>query len=354
MAGDNPTDEIWMKRCFDLARRGMGHVSPNPPVGAVLVHDGRMLSEGYHTHYGGPHAEVEAIRNVPEHLKQFIPESTLYVSLEPCCITGKTPPCTDLIIQHKIKKVIVSTLDPNPLVAGQGLRHLEQNGIHTRNGILEAEGRMLIRSFRTNILKQRPHIILKWAQSLYGYAGIEGQQIWLSDPLTRNWSHHQRATSDAILVGARTIETDDPMLTVREAPGRSPKRVVYDPQGRLSKQFKVFADDGIEVLYFSKQDRPDFSSAHLHAFLLPEHNEWNFILEQLYRRHIGILLIEGGPHIQKTLITSGLWDEAWAILTRATLKEGIQAPVVHGRKLETFTSGLDLVVGIWNSNMERN
>ena len=342
-------DEIWMKRCFDLARRGQGFVSPNPPVGAVLVYDGGLLSEGYHKQFGGLHAEVEAIRNVPDVLRHLIPYSTLYVSLEPCCITGKTPPCTDLIVREHIKDVRISTLDPNPQVAGQGLSYLEQMGIHTRSGILEDEGKLWIRAFRTNMLQQRPHILLKWAQSLFGYAGMEGKQVWLSDPLTRTWSHQQRAFSDAILVGARTVETDDPALTVRDYPGRSPKRVVYDPNGRLSMGFKVFADD-VDVFYFSKVSNPKISGSHIHLMHLPEQEEWSFILRELYRNQLGILLVEGGPYVHKTLIKAGLWDEAWVIQSSASLAEGIQAPNVTGRKIETFKSGEDRVVGIRKEN----
>ena len=209
------TDEAWMSRCFDLARRGLGRVSPNPPVGAVLVYQDRILGEGFHGYFGGPHAEVEAIRSVVQAERHLIPLATLYVSLEPCRITGKTPPCTDLILREGIKYVSVSTTDPNPAMAGSSLMHLRSKGISITEGILETEGKELIRTFSTNILLQRPHVILKWAQSKHNYIGIKGQQAWLSQPETAAWSHKQRSEVDAILVGARTIETDNPSLTTR-------------------------------------------------------------------------------------------------------------------------------------------
>src|SRR5687768_8684669 len=140
MSSDGLTDKQWILRCFDLAKRGIGHVSPNPPVGAVLVHNGKILSEGSHAYYGGPHAEVDVLKNVPDHLRHLIPDSTLYVSLEPCCIFGKTPPCTDLILKEKIKDVRVSILDPNPQIAGKGLSILKSNGVSVTHGILEEEG----------------------------------------------------------------------------------------------------------------------------------------------------------------------------------------------------------------------
>ncbi len=340
-------DTTWMLRCFDLARRGIGYVSPNPPVGAVLVYQNRILAEGFHTRFGGPHAEVEAIKNVPDAERHLIPLSTLYVSLEPCCITGKTPPCTDLIIGEGIRDVRISTWDPNPAVSGSGLDRLREKGIQVTAGILESEGRELIRPFTTNIIMQRPHIILKWAQSRFGYVGTKGEQVWLSEPNTRVWSHGQRASADAILVGARTIETDNPSLTVRDFPGRSPHRVIYDPNGRLHERYMVFDDDGRSVFYFSKTSNSSLVNSAIHKYLLqPDEDDFQQILKVLFENHIGILLVEGGSYLLKKIIALDLWDEAWVIQTQHDLAQGIAAPDVMGRLITKEWVGKDRIVGI--------
>lgn len=339
-----------MSRCFTLGRRGLGRVSPNPPVGAVLVHEGRILSEGYHSHYGGPHAEVEAIRNVAKEEKHLIPASTLYVSLEPCCITGKTPPCTSLIISESIKDVRVSTKDPNPEMAGKGLDILRMAGITVTENILAEEGKYLIRSFTTNILLHRPHILLKWAQSHHGYAGKSGEQIWLSDPLTKTWSHGQRAIVDAIMVGARTVETDNPSLTTRHYPGKSAHRVVYDPNGRLAQHYKVFNDDGQNVYYFSAVANEHISGAHIHKTVLDTTaDDLRQIINHLHHFKIGILLVEGGAYLQKKFIQQNLWDEAWVIRSKHPLNEGIRAPEVKGHLIAKEKIESDMLLGIQNT-----
>ena len=341
------SDATWMARCFDLARQGIGYVSPNPAVGAVLVHNNRILSEGYHGFFGGPHAEVVALRNVRAEDRHLIPESTLYVSLEPCCITGKTPPCTDLIIREGIRNVRVSTVDPNPAVAGSGLDRLRKQGIAVTTGILEAEGKELIRSFTTNILLQRPHVILKWAQSRFGYAGKKDEQIWLSDPLTKTWSHSQRAKVDAIMVGARTVALDNPSLTTRDYPGRSPHRVVFDPNGRLGQHYNVFNGDGKVVYYFSTIDNTAIEGRNIRKHLLSaSQNTLQQMLDVLYADHVGIVLIEGGPYLIRQFIAEQLWDEAWVIKTQHDLANGITAPDVLGKRIAQFSSGSDGIVGI--------
>ena len=347
MSTSTTPDHIWIQRCFDLARRGIGFVSPNPPVGAVLVHEGQLLSEGYHTHFGGPHAEVMAVSNVPADKRHLIPQSTLYVSLEPCCITGKTPPCTDLIIREGIMDVRISTRDPNPAVAGNGLEKLKANGIRISEGILEDEGKELIRPFTTNILQKRPHISLKWAQSKWGFTGTAGKQVWLSETLTKTWTHQQRAQVDAILVGARTVETDDPLLTTRDFPGRSPHRVVLDPNGRLEMHYQVFNDDGNKVFYFSNKANPLITGAHIIQHIYPATEDFLIeILQFLLSHHIGHLLIEGGAYSQKQFIKMNLWDDAWVIRTNHELNDGIVAPNVRGKLLGSFSVGKDTVVGI--------
>lgn len=341
------TDETWMKRCFDLARRGLGHVSPNPPVGAVLVYQDRILGEGFHTQYGGPHAEVEAVRSVSPEDRQLIPLSTLYVSLEPCRITGKTPPCTELILREGITDVRISTKDPNPAMAGNSLEHLRSKGIKITEGILEGEGKELIRTFTTNILLKRPHVILKWAQSKAGYIGTKDEQVWLSQPPTSVWSHKQRSEVDAIMVGARTVETDNPALTTREYNGRSPHRVIYDPNGRLQNHYYVFNDDGCKVFYFSSIDNQNIEGGHIHkTILVPDLEHTHQILDVLFNNQIGILLVEGGANVHNMFIQSNLWDEAWVIKTQHPLDKGIAAPNVRGRLMGKVMIDSDTIIGI--------
>ena len=345
-------DEMWMGRCFDLARQGIGYVSPNPPVGAVLVHQHRIIGEGFHSKFGGPHAEVEAVRSVADSDRHLIPHSVLYVSLEPCCVTGKTPPCTNLILSEGIKDVRISTLDPNPQVAGKGIKILQHAGVSVTTGIKENEGKDLIRSFTINILEKRPYVILKWAQSKYGVMGTEGQQIWLSDPHTRVWSHGQRAKVDAILVGARTVSTDNPSLTVREFPGRSPHRVIYDPNGTLDAHYHVFNDDGCKVFYFSNHPNDHLSSNHISKFILNQGDSVpTQIMDTLFANGIGILLVEGGAYTQKLFVESRQWDEAWVIRSQHPLDKGIMAPNVKGSRIDEFESGKDVVLGVRNQEI---
>ena len=341
------TDEAWMSRCFDLARQGIGSVSPNPPVGAVLVYQDRILGEGFHGHYGGPHAEVNAISSVSPEDRHLIPLSTLYISLEPCRITGKTPPCTDLILREGIKDVRISTTDPNPSMARSSLQYLRSKGISIIQGILEEEGKELIRMFRTNILLARPHVILKWAQSKYNYIGTKEEQVWLTQPETGVWVHKQRSEVDAILIGARTVETDNPSLTTRHYTGKSAHRVIYDPNGRLYQQYRVFHDDGCKVFYFSTEENAILEGTHIHKFILNNSEDHvTQILAILFAHQIGILLVEGGAYVQNLFIKENMWDEAWVIRTQHELKEGILAPNVWGRLLGEIMIASDAIIGI--------
>ncbi|HZV69510.1 MAG TPA: bifunctional diaminohydroxyphosphoribosylaminopyrimidine deaminase/5-amino-6-(5-phosphoribosylamino)uracil reductase RibD [Saprospiraceae bacterium] len=349
MPNNKSTDQKWISRCLDLARRGIGYVSPNPPVGAVLVHEDKILGEGYHTHFGGPHAEVEAFRSVPDEHRLLIPKATLYVSLEPCCITAKTPPCTSLILREGVKDVRISVSDPNPEIAGKGIELLRSNGIHVTSGILEEEGRELIRFFTTNILHYRPYVILKWAQSKFGFIGSPDQKIWLSHPYTNIWSHKQRSMVDAIMVGARTVMLDDPQLTTRGYAGRSPHRVIYDPNGILSNSFRVFSDDGQKVFYFSEKDNQALDGNHIFKFILSTGLSHAVqIIAGLFSHQIGILLVEGGAYLHNLFIEQNTWDEAWVIRTNHELDNGIKAPVVKGRLLDRLELGTDEILYLLN------
>ena len=345
------SDELLISRCFALARNGIGRVSPNPPVGAVLVHNNEIIGEGFHVQYGQAHAEVEAINNVSRDKRHLIPLSTLYVSLEPCCIYGKTPPCTDLIIRVGIKDVRISVTDPNPLVAGNGIQILEKNNIHVKVGILPEEGNRLIRAFKTNIIHKRPHIILKWAQSKHGFIGEKDNRILISHPHTATWSHQLRASADAIVVGARTVRIDNPYLTTRAYPGDSPARIVYDPSGTLDESYHVFANDGKAVYYFSEKENPNILLSHINKQTFQPTEHIPQILSTLFQNKIGIVLVEGGTYLINKFIEANLWDEAWVIKSNHDLNRGIQAPSVKGKLIDEFSSATDTVVGIQNENV---
>ncbi|MEO6132822.1 MAG: bifunctional diaminohydroxyphosphoribosylaminopyrimidine deaminase/5-amino-6-(5-phosphoribosylamino)uracil reductase RibD [Saprospiraceae bacterium] len=347
----DPTNLKWMSRCFELARSGIGSVSPNPPVGAVLVLDSKILGEGFHTHFGGPHAEVEAFRNVPESMRHLIPLATLYVSLEPCCITGKTPPCTDLILREGVKDVRIAIADPNPEVAGKGIELLRSHGVKITLGILEAEAQDLIRSFKTNIIFHRPYVILKWAQSIHGYIGKPDEKIWLSHPHTSIWTHKQRSFADAIMVGARTVMLDDPLLTNREYTGKSPHRVIYDLHGRLNNLYRVFNDEGVKVFYFSKNENKNIAGDHIHKYELSDGTpHYLQILQSLFLYKIGILLVEGGTFVHNLFIQYQAWDEAYVIHTSHPLEDGIKAPIVKGRLAQQIPSSTDTITCILNDD----
>jgi diaminohydroxyphosphoribosylaminopyrimidine deaminase/5-amino-6-(5-phosphoribosylamino)uracil reductase len=225
-----PHHNIYMQRCLDLAALGMGKVSPNPMVGAVIVHEGKIIGEGYHQQYGQTHAEVNAVNDVLAKFKnaeELLKQATIYVSLEPCAHYGKTPPCADLIIKHHIPKVIAGCRDPFDQVDGKGIEKLKDAGIEVEVGVLEDECKWLNRRFFTRVQQHRPYIILKWAQTTDGFfAPDDNTQHWITGLESRKLVHQWRGEEDAILVGKNTVIADKPQLNVRYGEGRSPKRIV--------------------------------------------------------------------------------------------------------------------------------
>ncbi|MDR3137492.1 MAG: bifunctional diaminohydroxyphosphoribosylaminopyrimidine deaminase/5-amino-6-(5-phosphoribosylamino)uracil reductase RibD [Tannerellaceae bacterium] len=298
-------DEIFMRRCLELAEAGKGNTSPNPMVGAVVVYEGRIIGEGYHHRSGEPHAEVNAIAAVRN--TNLLPSSTLYVNLEPCAHYGKTPPCADLIIEKNIRRVVVACLDPFPAVAGQGIYRLQQAGVEVVTGVLEKEARSLNKAFITCHEQHRPYIFLKWAQSADGFmdrlrTDASFPPVRFSSPASRRVVHKLRAEVDAIMVGRRTAELDDPSLTVRHWAGRSPIRIV------LGRQFKP-----------SPQAHLSNGCVETHP-LLPQ------VLADLSERKLNSLLVEGGATLLQSFLEAGLWDEAHVEVAPFSLVEGVKAP----------------------------
>lgn len=311
-----------MQRALDLAVRGMGHVSPNPLVGSVIVAGDRLIGEGWHAQYGGPHAEVHAIRSVTD--PALLPESTVYVTLEPCSHHGKTPPCADLLLENNVRKVVIGTPDPNPLVAGRGIRRLQEGGIEVITGVMERACRELNRRFFLAIRDQRPYIILKWAQTLDGFvARPDYTSKWISGASARGLVHKWRSEEDAVMIGPNTAHHDDPSLTTRDWPGRNPQRVILDRSGRLPKDLKVFTD-GLPTLYYSCE--PDNGTRNCTHIKLPEEAFIRQVLGDLHQRGMQSVLSEGGAGIHEMLIRENLWDEIRVFQSNTTFGDGIRAP----------------------------
>jgi diaminohydroxyphosphoribosylaminopyrimidine deaminase/5-amino-6-(5-phosphoribosylamino)uracil reductase len=248
-----------------------------------------------------------------------------------------------------VKDVRIATQDPNPEIAGKGIEILRSNGVEIKCGILEDEAIDIIRPFTINMLQKRPYVILKWAQSKYGFIGKPNERIWLSHPFTNTWSHKKRSMADAIMVGSRTVMLDDPLLTTREYHGRSPHRVIYDPNGTLSGNFKVFNEDGNKVFYFSRVENKNLSATHIIKYLLTDQEtEIDQVLTALFKERIGILLVEGGAYVHDLFVQQNAWDEAWVIRTSHVLNEGIEAPNLRGILIEEIELESDRIIGIRN------
>jgi diaminohydroxyphosphoribosylaminopyrimidine deaminase/5-amino-6-(5-phosphoribosylamino)uracil reductase len=333
-----------MQRCLELAALGMGQVSPNPMVGAVIVHNDKIIGEGYHYKYGEAHAEVNAINQVIsrfENSTELLKQSAIYVSLEPCAHYGKTPPCADLIIKHQIPIVGVGCADPFDQVNGKGIDKLKAAGIEVIAGILEKECQWVNRRFFTRVQKQRPHVILKWAQTADGFfAPADNSQFWITGLEVRKLVHQWRSEEDAVLVGRRTAAIDNPQLNVRFASGRSPKRVLIDRKLELKDSLNIF-DQSVETLIFN-EIKTDIEGKNKYI-ALEDFDRYvpQYILYQLYLQDIQSVIIEGGAQTLNSFIEAGLWDEARIFTGTSYLKEGIRAPEINGRIDGEFSAGQD-------------
>ena len=242
-------EEFFMQRCIELASKAMGCASPNPMVGSVIVYNNKIIGEGYHEKYGSHHAEVNAINSVKD--KSLLSKSTLYVNLEPCAHFGKTPPCSDLIIQNKIPEVVIGCVDTFSEVSGKGIERMRSVGIDVKVGVLENESRELNKRFFTFHEKKRPYIILKWAESKDGFIAPKNQTkpFWMTSSESKKLAHKWRAEEDAILIGRITAEKDNPSLTVREVEGSNPIRIVIDKDLKLSADFNLFNNDAKTIIF---------------------------------------------------------------------------------------------------------
>ncbi len=320
-----------MQRCLELANLGRGYVSPNPMVGCVIVHEGKIIGEGYHRKFGEAHAEVNAVASVAD--KDLLKESTVYVNLEPCSHYGKTPPCVDLLVKHRVKKVVIANMDTHPKVAGEGIRKLREAGIEVITGILNRQGHELNKRFFTQIERNRPYLVLKWAQSSDGFiAHSNYDSKWISNEYSRQLVHKWRSEEDAILVGTKTVFHDNPRLNVRNGAGRDPVRMVIDRFLKLSDKLHVF-DRSQKTLVYNLLKHEEHEN-----LILVRLDEQNF-LEQLLHdangRGIQSILIEGGAQTIQYFVDQGLWDEARVFSSPRFMGKGIEAPVLKGNLLHT-------------------
>jgi diaminohydroxyphosphoribosylaminopyrimidine deaminase/5-amino-6-(5-phosphoribosylamino)uracil reductase len=329
-SGEELHDNMYMNRCLSLAAIAQSYVAPNPMVGAVLVVDNQIISEGYHHKYGLPHAEPNAIHAVKN--KSLLQKATLYVNLEPCSHFGKTPPCANLIVESGIPKVVIGTLDPNPKVAGRGVKILQEAGIEVKIGVLEKKCRSLNRRFFVYQEEKRPFVLLKWAQTADGFidkirTSNNESPVSISNNFTQQLTHKMRSENQSILVSTNTVILDNPSLTVRHWSGKNPIRIALDRRGLIPESYNI-VNGKSQTLIFTQNPKP---SAHNLEYIYHDFESQSLkdILNEIYKRGIHSVLVEGGAKLLTSFIASGLWDEANIEISKQLLIDGVKAPIIN-------------------------
>jgi len=336
------TNEKYIQRCIDLAKNGLGTTYPNPMVGSVIVHDGKIIGEGWHKKAGEGHAEVNAVHSVKD--KTLLSKATIYVSLEPCSHFGKTPPCCDLIIQNKIPNVVIGTVDPNSKVAGKGIQRLIDAGINVKVGFLEAECNELNKRFFTFHQKKRPYIILKWAETQNGFIAPnekeEKKPVWITSKYSRQLVHKWRSEEQAILVGTQTVIDDNPKLDVRDWTGKNPVRIVLDRNHRIPKHSNIF-DNQVKTIIICESITEESSENCIFESIDFAKEITIQIIDLLYKHDIQSVIIEGGSQTLQTFIDNNLWDEALVFTGNSYFKQGIKAPILKNSNYNKQLVGQD-------------
>ncbi len=331
------TNEVYIKRCLELARHGLGTTYPNPLVGCVIVHDGKIIGEGWHKKAGEAHAEVRAIESVKDHA--LLKHSTIYVSLEPCSHFGKTPPCSDLIIAKKIPKIVIGTVDPFAKVAGMGIKKLLAAGRNVTVGICEEECENLNKRFFTFHRKKRPYIILKWAETKGGFIAPVDQRkddiFWITNSYAQQLVHKWRSEEQAILVGTQTALKDNPKLNVRHWKGKNPTRVVIDKSLKLSTNNSLLDQSQPTVVFHEKNITEKSKKNLTYVGLDFDREVLPQILENLYNLELQSIIIEGGSKTLQGFIDSNLWDEARVFTGQNDIDEGIKGPTLDMKATRT-------------------
>ena len=335
-----------MQRCLTLALKGLGNVSSNPMVGCVIVHDNKIIGEGFHQKYGSPHAEVNAIDSVKN--KSLLSKSSLYVNLEPCSHFGKTPPCCNLIIEKKIPNVVIGCLDTFSKVSGKGAQRMKDANIKVDIGCLENKCRKLNKRFFTFHEKNRPYIILKWAESKDGYIAPNNQNkpFWMTSNKSKKLVHKWRTEEDAILVGRATVEKDNPLLTSREKKGNNPIRIVIDKSLKLSQNHNIFNSESKTIIFneILSSDKSTNNYIKINFKKIIDN-----ILEQLYSKNIQSVIIEGGTKTLQSFIDANTWDEARIFTTKKELIQGVIAPNITGMVSEQKEIDVDFLKILYNA-----
>ena len=341
-----------MKRALELALKNSQGARPNPSVGAVIVSENKVIGEGFTSNYGGNHAEINALNQIRKEDLPLLNKATIYVTLEPCSHTGKTPPCSLAIIQSGISKVIIGCQDPNPLVAGKGTAMLKASNIEVITGVLEKECTETHRQFLTFINQKRPYITLKWAESKDSFiAPLKEQQTkpgsyWLSHSLSKQWAHKLRAYSMGIVIGAETLRYDQPSLNTRLWAGKDPTILVIG--GKLSDTPKTWLNKQVSIVQFTQT--PVKQSSSIHQIAVKDSSETlNLLLNHCIEHQIQTLLIEGGSQVINEFLKCNFWDEAIVFKGKSKLIEGVKAPTINQKPLKIMNSGGDQVFIYRNS-----
>lgn len=325
-----------MQRAFDLARLGAEKAAPNPMVGAVIVYNDRIIGEGWFKEDGTSHAEVNAVASVQQKDRHLLKEATMYVSLEPCTIFGRTPPCTNLIIKEQIPKVVISTVDHTEGVNGTSQAVLEAAGCEVITQVLPQKGKNLAKIRNTFVREKRPYIILKYAQTADGFMGQPTEQIWLTNPISKRLVHKWRSEVDAILVGTNTAKIDNPKLNNRLYFGKSPTRIVLDKNGSIPKSHHLMSDN-LETWIFTQTEKnielehKKYINTSFDAHLMKN------ILDELVKKRKSSLLVEGGAVVLQHFIDQHLWDECRIFTTPTHLVSGVKAPMLEGNIQQKYS-----------------
>ena len=336
-----------MQHCLILAHKGIGHVAPNPMVGCIIVYKGKIIGEGYHKEFGKSHAEINAIRSVKN--KKLLKDSTLYVTLEPCSHHGKTPPCADAIIKHGIKKIIIGSVDPNPLVKGKGIAKLIKGGCDVTIGVLEKECLELNHRFFTFQTKKRPYIILKWAMTKDGFIDayrtkseqgtINSKPLKITGKEADKLSHTWRSEEQAIMIGTNTALLDNPSLTTRLVKGKSPVRILVDRELIVPANSNIFRKFASVIVFNEKKNATKGNVEYVKVKFTG--SKLGVILKELYKRNIQSVIVEGGAKLLNSFIEQGLWDEARVFSSKAEIGEGVKAPELGNKAVAKIKAGRD-------------
>lgn len=339
-----------MQRCLQLAKKGLGNVSPNPLVGCVIVYNDKIIGEGYHQKIGESHAEMNAINSVKD--QSLLKKSTLYVNLEPCAHYGLTPPCANLIVEKGIPQVIIANSDPFDAVNGKGIAILKAAGVQVETGIEAETGSWLNRRFFTFHEKKRPYVILKFARSQDGFIDAprkpgESGVRWISAPESQRITHLWRSQEDAILIGTQTALIDDPSLNTRAVSGKNPLRLVIDRALKIPETNRIFTDGAPIVVFNAKRNETignqQYVELDFEESVVPQ------ILTWCFRHKIQSLIVEGGAFTLQQFINANLWDEARILTGSGQLNTGLKAPYIIGITFGSFKSGTDSITLLKNT-----